>query len=160
MNVFVSQNSSQEYSIIHHKHVISDCIVVLADFDHLNLAKILRTSSLEYLVTIKEPIYPELVPYFYSNLSFHANHIRSRVKGIDIDLSLEKFVCLLYLSCDGVDIHNIGLNDFAYPDGEIAIIISQLLHGDENSGLVKNEEVKYYSLITQVVAKIVFYNLL
>jgi len=49
-------------------------MVVLADFEHLNLVQILSSSSLEYLVTIKEQIYLELVHYFYSN-QFHNNHI-------------------------------------------------------------------------------------
>jgi len=35
-----------------------------------------------------------------------------------------------------------------------------LLHGDDNPGLVRNEEVKYYTLTAQVLAKIIFYNLL
>ena len=35
-----------------------------------------------------------------------------------------------------------------------------MLHGDDNPGLVRNEEVKHYNLIAQVLAKIVFYNLL
>ena len=60
----------------------------------------------------------------------------------------------------GVDIHNVDLHDFKYSDGETAFTTSLLLHGDENPALVKNEEVKYYTLITQVLAKIVFYNLL
>ena len=61
---------------------------------------------------------------------------------------------------EGVDIHNVDLHDFAYPEGEIALTVSQLLHDDENSGLVKNEEVKYYTLTAQVLTKIVFNNLL
>jgi len=40
---------------------------VLSDFEHLNLATILGSSSLENFVTIKEPVYPALVQYFYSN---------------------------------------------------------------------------------------------
>ena len=60
-NPFVSQNVSHRFFVIHNKHVISDRTVVLNDFEHLNLANILNTSSLEHLVTIKNPIYPELV---------------------------------------------------------------------------------------------------
>ena len=69
-NPFISQNALHRFSVIHNKHVISGRTVVLADFEHLNLASILNTSSLEYLITIKEPVYPELVHYFYSNLTF------------------------------------------------------------------------------------------
>ena len=76
--------------------------MVLADFKHLNLAAILSTSSLEHFVTIKEPVFPELVHYLYSNLSFQNNHIRSIVLGKDINISLEKFAHLLHLSCEGV----------------------------------------------------------
>ena len=54
-NPFVSQNVSYRFSVLHNKYVISGRTVVLADFEHLNLANILNTSSLEYLVTIKEP---------------------------------------------------------------------------------------------------------
>jgi len=38
--------------------------------------------------------------------------------------------------------------------------VSHLLHSDDNPFLAKNEEVKYYTLITQVLPKIVFYSLL
>ena len=76
--------------------------------------------------------------------------------GIDVKISLEKFACLLHLSSEGVDVHNVDLHDFAYPDGETALTASQLLHGDENPALVRKEEVKYYTLTAQVLAKIVF----
>jgi len=42
-NLFVSQNASHKFSIIHNKNVISGRMVVFADFDHLNLAQILST---------------------------------------------------------------------------------------------------------------------
>jgi len=133
---------------------------MLGDFEHLNLFVILSTSSLEHFITIKKPIYPELVHYFYSNLSFQNNHIRSRVLGKDINISLDKFAHLLHLSYEGVDIYNIDLHDFDYPDCETAHTASLLLHDDDNLGLVRNEEVKYYTLTSQVLAKIIFHNLL
>ena len=67
---FVSQNASHKFSVVHNKHVISGRTVMLADFEHLNLASILNTCSLEHLITIKKLVYPELVHYFYSNLTF------------------------------------------------------------------------------------------
>jgi len=116
--------------------------VVLSDFEHLNLTNILRSSSLEDFVTIKEPVYPELVRYFYSNLSFEQHHIRSRVMGKDINISLENFASVLHLSCEEVDIYNFDLHDFEYPDGESAHTTSTLLHDDDNLGLVRNEEMR------------------
>ena len=83
--------------------------MVLADFEHLKLATILSTTSLEYLVIIKEPAYPELVHYFYSNLTFQNNHVRSTILGKDINISLNHFAHLLHLSYEGVDIYNIDL---------------------------------------------------
>ena len=80
---------------------------MLADFEHLDLANILNTSSLKYLVTTKEPVYPELVHYFYSNLTFQNNFIRSKVLVKDINIFLDRFVHLLHLSCEGVDIYNV-----------------------------------------------------
>jgi len=56
--------------VIHNKHVISGRTVVLTDFEHLNLGSIFNTSSLKHLIIIKDPVYPELVHYFYSNLTF------------------------------------------------------------------------------------------
>ena len=46
----------------------------------------------------------------------------------DINISMEKFVHLLYLSCEDVDIHNVDLHDFEYPDGETGLTASLLLH--------------------------------
>ena len=123
--------------------------MVLSDFEHLNLASILRTSSLENFVTIKEHVYLALVQYFYSNLTFEQNHIKFRVLGRDIDISLQQFARHLHLSCEGVDISNVDLHDFEYPDGESALTASTLLHDDNNPGLVRNEEVKYYTLTAQ-----------
>ena len=85
--------------------------MVLSDFEHLNLTNILSTSSLEHFVTMKELVYPELVHYFYSNLSFQNNHIRSRVLGKDINIFLDKFAHFLHLSCEGVDVYNVDLHD-------------------------------------------------
>ena len=121
--------------MIHNKHIISGRTVVLADYEHLNLANILNTSSLEHLVTIKEPVYPELVHYFYSNLTFQNNHIRSKVLDKDINISLDRFAHLLYLSCESLDIYNVNIHDFEYPDGESAPIVSVLLHDDDNPAL-------------------------
>ena len=110
--------------------------VVLADFEHLNLANILNTSSLEYLAIIKEHVHPELVHYFYSNLTFQDSHIRSRVLDKDTNISLDRFAHLLHLSCKGVDIYNIDIHNFEYPDSESALTASLLLHDDNNMALV------------------------
>ena len=40
--------------------------------------------------------------------------------GKDINISLEKFANLLHLSCEGVDVYNVDLHEFTYPDGESA----------------------------------------
>ena len=70
--------------------------------------------------------------------------------------SLESFN---YLG-EGVDIFNVDLHNFEYLDGEIGLTASGFLHDNENPTLVKNKEVKYYSLSPQVFTKIVFYNFL
>jgi len=145
-NPFISQNISHRVSVIHNKHVTSGRTVVLADFEHLNLASILNTNYLEYLVTIKELVYPERVHYFYSNMTFQNNHVRSRILEKDINISLDRYAHLLHLSCEGVDIYNVDLHEFDYPDGESALTAFPLLYDDENSALVRNEEMKYYTL--------------
>ena len=89
--------------MIYNKHVLSGCSVVLANIEHLNLAPILKTSSLEYFVTTKEQVYLELVQYFYSNLDFQSNRIQSRVKDVDINITLKRFSQNFQLSSEGVD---------------------------------------------------------
>ena len=105
-------------------------------------------------------MYPDLVCVIYSNLSFRENIIHSHVKIFHIDISLEGFARILHLSCKGADIFNHDFDDFEFLSGKSALISSRLLHDDDNLGLVKNEEVKYYILTAQVLAKIVFFNLL
>ena len=159
-SLFVSSHASCRHILTSTRSISSGRSVVINDFEHLNLAPILRANSLENYLLIREPVYPSLVHYFYSNLSFESNQIRSRVLGKDIDISLQEFAHLLHLSCEGEDIFNLDLHNFVYPDGESALTASTLLHGDDNPALVRNEEVRRYTLTAQVLAKIVFYNLL
>ena len=84
---FVSENAKFKHSILCKKQIISGRSVLLADFEHLNLAQIFRANSLEHLVTIKEQVFLELAYMFYSNLSFRENIIHSRVKNFNIDIS-------------------------------------------------------------------------
>jgi len=116
--------------------------VIINDFEHLNLAHILRNNSLENFLAIRQPVYTSLIPYFYTNLTFESNRIRSRVLGRDIDISLQEFARHLHLSCEGVDVYSLDLHDFSYPAGESALTASTLLHGDDNPSLVRNEEVR------------------
>ena len=89
--LFVSSQAQYRYIVLSTKNVSSGRCVVIKDFDHLNLAHILSANSLENFLTIKEPVYTLLVPYFYTNLSFESNQIRSRFLGKDIDISLQEF---------------------------------------------------------------------
>jgi len=89
--LFVSKNAKYKHSVISKKDVISGHSVVLADFEQLNLANILRSNSLEYFVTIRVQVYPKLIQIFYPNRAFYNNHIQSCVKGVYINISLERF---------------------------------------------------------------------
>ena len=80
--------------------------------------------------------------------------------NVDINISLEHFARIFKLSCDGAEIFYSDLHDFEYPDGESTLTASRLLHDDDNPGLVRNEEVKRYTLPAQVLAKIIFHDLL
>jgi len=81
--------------------------VVLQDFEHLNIPQILRNNSLDQFLSIRQLVYTFLIPYFYTNLSFEGNRVRSRVLGRDIDISLHEFADLLHLSCEGVDVYSL-----------------------------------------------------
>ena len=97
-------------------------------------------------MAIKEQVYTSLVHYFYTNFVFEGNRVKSRVLGRDIDISLARFADLLHLSYGGVDVYTFDLNDFEYPNGESALTVSTLIHGDDNPGLVRNEEVNKFTL--------------
>ena len=96
---------------------------MLAEFEHLNLAQILRANSLEHLITIKEQVYPELI-YCSILTILSRNIIHSCVKNFDINISLEGFSRTLHLSCKGVDIFNLDFDDFKFPDDESALTAS------------------------------------
>jgi len=64
------------------------------------------------------------------------------------------------MSCEDVEVYHLNLHNFEYPDNEDALTASHLLYDDDNPGLVRNEEVKHYTLPSQVLAKIVYHNLL
>jgi len=86
--------------------------------------------------------------------------MKSRVKNVDINISLECFARNFKLSCDGVEIFYFDLHNFEYLDGESALTASYLLYDDDNLTLIMNEEVKRYTLHAQVLARIIFHNLL
>ena len=79
---------------------------------------------------------------------------------MDINICLKRFARIFKLFCDGIEIFYSDLHNFEYPDGESALTASDLLHDDDNLGLVRNEEVKRYTLCDQVLTKIVFHDLL
>ena len=134
---FVSDLAEQRFILLSRRTIISGRCVVLQDFEHLNIPQILRNNSLDQFMAIREPVYTSLIPYFYTNLAFEGNRVRSRVLGRDIDIPLEQFADLLHLSCGGVDVYSFDLHDFVYPAGESALTASTLLHGDDNPGLVR-----------------------
>jgi len=82
------------------------------------------------------------------------------VKDVDINITLERIAQNFQLSYKGVDIFNLDLHDFEYLDGETALTASRFLHDFENPAIVRNKEVKYYTLPAQVLTKIVFNDLL
>ena len=157
---FVNDLAENRYILLSKKAIISGRCVILKDFEHLNIPQILINNSLDQFMSIREPVYTSLVPYFYANYAFEGNRVRSRVLGREIDIPLDRFADLLHLSFGGVDVYSFDLHDFEYPDGESALTASTLIHGDDNPGLVRNEEVNKFTFTAQVLAKFVFYNIL
>ena len=155
-------NELAENRVVHlsKKNINSGRYVVLQDFEHLDIPRIVHNNSLDEFLTIKEQVYTSLVPYFYTNFSFDGNCIFSRVLGKDIELYIDQFADILHLSPGGVDVYTYDLHDFeGYPEGESALTASTLIHGDNNPGLVRNEVVSRYTFTSQVLAKIIFFNI-
>lgn len=67
---FVNDLVENRFIQISKKHIISGRCVILKDFEHLHIPRILKTNSLDKFMTIKEQVYPSLVHYFYANFSF------------------------------------------------------------------------------------------
>ena len=157
---FINELAENRYIILSKKAVISGRCVILKDFEHLHIPRILKRKSLDKFMAIREQVYPSLVHYFYANFIFEGSRIKSRVLGKDIDIPLSQFADILHLSSGGADVYTFDLQDFEYPDGESALTASTLLHGTDNPGLVRNEEVNKFTFTAQVLAKFVFYNIL
>jgi len=103
---FVSSQAEHRYLLLSERTINSGRCVVLRNFEHLNIPQILRNNSLDQFMSIREPVYTSLVPYFYTNLSYEGNRVRSRVLGRDIDISLQEFADLLHLSSLGADVYS------------------------------------------------------
>jgi len=157
---FINDLAENRFILLSKKSVISGRCVILKDFEHLQIPQILRRNSLDQFMAIREQVYPSLVHYFYANFIFEGSRVKSRVLGKDIDISLSQFADILHLSSGGVDVYTYDLHDFEYPDGESALTASSLIHGSDNPGLVKNEEVNKFTFTAQILAKFVFYNIL
>jgi len=106
---FLSDQPKCKFNILRKKNVNSCRLVVTGDFDHLNLAQNLEPHKLRYFLSIKEPIYQNLVIQFYCTLHVDNNIIVSKVGKTDLKLHLDVFVNILKLPCAGVDIfeHNL-----------------------------------------------------
>ena len=61
---FVSENARYKHSILCKKQIMSSRTVMINDFEHLILGQILRANRLEYFVSSKEQVYPNLVTIF------------------------------------------------------------------------------------------------
>jgi len=95
---------------------------------------------------------------FYSSLTFENDVLYSRVGDHNIKVPLDVFARILHLSCEGPDMYDFDLEDFDYPENESPYTASHLLHDDDNPTLVKDEELNYYTIMAQVLSKIIFYN--
>jgi len=158
--LFRNDLASDRYAHLSPRNTNSGRFVAIQDFEHLDIPHILHTNNLVDFLSIKEKVYTSLVPYFYANFEFNGNRISSRVLGRDIDISLGQFARILHLSTSGADVYSHDLHDFSeYPEGESSLTASTLIHRDDNPALVRNEIVSKYSLQSQVLAKIIFYDI-
>ena len=156
---FINDLAADRYSHLSTRNINSGRFVAIQDFEHLDIPQILQSNNLVEFLTIKEQVYTSLVPYFYANYEFDGNRITSRVLGREIDLSIGRFARILHLSSGGADVYTHDLHDFEFPEGESSLTASTLIHGDDNPGLVRNEVVSRYTLQSQVLAKIIFFNI-
>jgi len=98
---FINELAGNRFISLSKRSINSGRYVALQDFEHLDIPRIIRNNSLDEFLTIREPVYTSLMPYFYANISFEGDQIRSRVLGRDIDIGLRQFADILHLSTDG-----------------------------------------------------------
>ena len=90
---------------------------------------------------------------FYCNLSVVNSITHSRVGKTDLNLHLDVFAKILKLGNVRVDIFEHNLLSFdQYAENESYVSASALLHGNDNPTLIENEEVKHFTLISQILA--------
>ena len=157
--LFINETAENRFIHLSKRNINSGRFVVIQDFEHLDIPRILHNNSLDEFLTIREQVYTPLVPYFYTNFSFDGNRISTRVLGRDINISISQFADILHLPTGGADVYTFDLLDFEFPEGESSLTASTLIHGDDNPSLVRNEVVSRYTLTSQILAKIIFFNI-
>ena len=85
-------------------------------------------------------------------MSFADNVVHSTVGNTNINFHIDVFARILKLPCAGVDIfeHNIQTFD-QYPGNESYLSASTLLHDNNNHTFIQNEEVKHFTLVSQIM---------
>jgi hypothetical protein len=104
------------------------------------------------------PSYPKLMQYFFANLHFEGKFMCSRVSGIDIKMSFKEFATFIGTPATGLTIFADSLRSFEFPEGHSIESLSECLHGTPVQD-VYNEDIHLYTLPAQILAKIIFHNL-
>ena len=141
------------------KKIITGRKVVFSDFGEHLIEHLFDKFKLIEFLSMDLPSYPKLMQVFFANLFIENPTLFSRVCGIDIKMTFTEFANFLGMPLTGLKISPYSLRSFEkYPDGHSLESIDECLH-DAPIEDMYNEDIHLYTLLAQIIAKIIFLNL-
>jgi hypothetical protein len=131
---------------------------VFEDFAEYRIEFLLAKFKLVDLLSLRLPSYPKLMQLFFANLHFQDKFMCSRVYGVDIKMTVKEFASFLDIPATGLKILPYSLRSFKFPEGHSIESLSECLHGMPVQDMY-NEDIHLYTLQAQILAKIIFHNL-
>jgi hypothetical protein len=156
---FVNSSAQDFYhNFYSKKNIIRGRRVVFNDFADHRIEFLLDKFKLVDLLSLHLPSYPKLMQYFFANLHIEGKFLCSRVHGIDIKMSVKDFADFIGIPATGLKILPDSLRSFDFPEGHSIESLSECLHGTPVQDMY-NEDIHLYTLPAQILAKIIFHNL-
>ena len=93
--MFVNEHAQALFSLYSNREIIPGRVIRFRDFAEFNLERHFVRAGWNKFLEIEEPIYPELVKLFYSNLSINNGVPVSLIRGKVIRLTRAEFAALL-----------------------------------------------------------------
>jgi len=142
------------------KSIITGSSIHFRDLEECDLRNLFDIMGWTRFLEIDEIYYPNLIRIFYTNLFVSGRVLISRLCGKNVCISCEELAHVLEISFGGLDLTKTTLENFSYSEGQSIESASALIHGDNNTCLKTNENVVHFTLLCQILAKIIIHNIM